>query len=70
MALVAAEPPSCSLIPTCSRAPVVTYYLSVCVFALSLSCQEGSKSSDHLSVLGYTNNLPWMCVDGLKYLST
>ena len=28
MALVAAEPPSCSLIPTCSllRAPSVTYY--------------------------------------------
>ena len=32
MALVAAEPPSCSLIPTCSllRAPLVTYYCAPC----------------------------------------
>ena len=32
MALVAAEPPSCSLIPTCSllRALAVTYYCAPC----------------------------------------
>ena len=32
MALVATEPPSCSLIPTCSllRAPSMTYYCAPC----------------------------------------